>query len=173
MSMNQRLRQLIRSYRDETGKREWTSRDVVVFAMEKNWIKFDFPHHVDLFATQVSLAARGEIRHDAKTGLPYRVYHDYTVRKGRRRIQRWGDIDEMPRSAILKALIRRRNLIRRHSFCMAGDVHEVRLDLDHWNAVHAEEGPIRFRLELGRRGERRKGGFEGRGELGPTPSPRP
>jgi hypothetical protein len=75
---HQEMQRLIRHYKDVTQKTEVNMHDVAQFAAGKGW---PLPRPVtalDRLAKEFSQAAREEIRHDKKTGKPYRANHAIT-----------------------------------------------------------------------------------------------
>ena len=75
MTRNERLQGLIRLYKEKTGNKiidmdavtEWSLKQGVAMPKPKT--------PKELFAAQLSDAARAEFRRDAKTGLSYRANH--------------------------------------------------------------------------------------------------
>jgi len=96
---------------------------------------------IDRLAREFSQAAREEIRHDKKTGKPYRANHAVTDGYGAKQPTLWVDIDEAPRKPMLKSLVQRREQ-------MVGDGLQLTLDATHWNNIHPEEDPINLPLDL-------------------------
>lgn len=134
-SKRQEMQKLIRYYKDATGEKEVDMHKVASFALKLGW-KLPTPANpLDLLAKQLSAAAREEIRHDAKTGRPYRANHALSITQGNQQLTFWIDIDEAPRKSILKSLVNRREQ-------MVGDGLQLTLDADHWNTAHPDEEPI-------------------------------
>ena len=86
-------------------------------------------------------AAREEIRHDRKTGRPYRANHVYTASIQGELFHRWVDIDEAPREPMHKSLTMRREQI-------VGDGLQLTLDAEHWNDIHSDEDPIIMQMDF-------------------------
>lgn len=102
----------------------------------RNWDgQFRFPPDpIDILARKLSDAAREEMRHDAKTGRPYRVNHVlWPERSGQ--LPLWVDIDEAPRPVMVKSLAKRREQ-------MIDDGVQLSFDAEHWNSIHPREEPI-------------------------------
>jgi hypothetical protein len=138
---HQEMQRLIRLYKDETGKKEVNMHDVAQFAVDKGW---PLPRPIaalDRLAKEFSQAAREEVRHDRKTGKPYRANHAFTEGHGPRQMTLWVDIDEAPRKPMLKSLVQRREQ-------MVGDGLQLTLDALHWNTINPNEEPINLPLDL-------------------------
>jgi hypothetical protein len=138
---HQEMQRLIRHYKDVTKKTEVNMHDVAQFAAEKGW---PLPRPIaalDRLAKGFSEAAREEIRHDKKTGKPYRANHAVTTGWGPKQLTLWIDIDEAPRKPMLKSLVQRREQ-------MVGDGLQLTLDAMHWNTVNPNEEPIKLPLDL-------------------------
>jgi hypothetical protein len=133
MANKQQLRQrMLHLYRKETGIKEVDMKELAKFALAKGW-KVPAPiSPLERLAKEFAQAAREEIRHDKKTGKPYRANHAVEVKQGH---FFWVDIDEAPRAPMVKSLIARREQ-------MVGDGYQLTLDADHWNGIHSDEKPI-------------------------------
>ena len=129
---HQLMQRIIRQYKEQTGKTEVDMKEVAKFAVDKGW-KLPVPTSpIDRLAKEFTQAAREEIRHDPKTGKPYRANH--AIPSGKQ-LHLWIDIDEAPRKQIIISLINRREQ-------MVGDGLQLTLDAEHWNNVNSEEDPI-------------------------------
>ncbi len=133
MANKQQLRQrMLHLYRKETGIKEVDMKELAKFALAKGW-KVPAPiSPLDRLAKEFAQAAREEIRHDKKTGKPYRANHAVEVKQGH---FFWVDIDEAPRKPMFKSLVSRREQ-------MVGDGYQLTLDPDHWNSINPNEKPI-------------------------------
>ncbi len=142
MSRNREMQRIIRHYKDETGTKEVDMREVVKWAVDHGW---PLPKPVDPFdrlAKEFAAAAREETKNDKVTGKPYRVNHAVpTTTKDGQVVMFWVDIDEAPRTPMLKALTARREQ-------MVGDAFQLTLDVDHWNSINAKDEPIQMQLDL-------------------------
>jgi len=137
------MQALIRRYKEETGKKEIEMSDVAAYAAGKGWPLPKPNDPLELLAKEFSAAAREELRHDGKTGKPYRANHAVTIPKANgKQMTFWVDIDEAPRKHMHKSLVQRREQ-------MVGDGLQLRLDQDHWNRVHPQDDPIDLPLDLG------------------------
>jgi hypothetical protein len=146
-----RMQNLIRQYKDVTGKREVDMHEVAKFARENGWELPAPKSPIDLMAMELSRAARGEIRRDKQTGRPYRANHAYPVSQGNQQLHFWVDIDEASRAPMQKSLINRREQ-------MVGDGLQLSFDAEHWNNLHPEEDPIHIELDFSEDIEWRKNG---------------
>jgi hypothetical protein len=138
---HQEMQRLIRHYKDVTKKTEVNMHEVAQFAAGKGW---PLPRPIaalDRLAKEFSEAAREEIRHDKKTGKPYRANHAVTTAYGAKQLTLWVDIDEAPRKPMLKSLVQRREQ-------MVGDGLQLTLDAMHWNSIHPNEEPLKLPLDL-------------------------
>src|SRR5438309_1995798 len=99
----QRMQTFIRYYKDQTGVKEVDMLEVAKFAKSKGWVLPALPDPLDLLAKEFSKAARDEIRHDKKTGRPYRANHAYSQSHSPTLFTLWVDIDEAPRKPMLKS----------------------------------------------------------------------
>jgi len=96
----QQIQNFIRYYKEKTGKTEVDMKEVVKMAISKGW-KLPKPKDpLDQLTQQFTKAARDEIRHDEKTGKPYRANHAVRVKQGQTQLHFWVDIDEAPRKTI-------------------------------------------------------------------------
>jgi hypothetical protein len=138
---HQEMQRLIRYYKDSTKKIEINMHDVAQFAVNQGWPLPKPIAAMDRLAKAFSEAAREEIRHDKKSGKPYRANHAVTTGWGAKQLTLWIDIDEAPRKPMLKSLVQRREQ-------MVGDGLQLTLDAMHWNSIHADEEPIELPLDF-------------------------
>jgi hypothetical protein len=125
----------IRHYKQVTGQTELDMHAVAEMARQMNWEMPTPPSAIDLLAKQFAQAAREETRQDSQTGRAYRVYHAFTPDGQPGQGMLWADIDEASRRIMVtSARMRREQVI--------GDMVQLKLDLDHWNRVNANENPI-------------------------------
>lgn len=142
LTKNVQMQRIIRQYKEKTGKTEVTMREVAQFAHEAGWPLPKPLDPLDLLAKSFSEAAREEVRHDAKTGRPYRVNHAITQSAPTGvQFTFWVDIDETNRKYMEKSATQRREQV-------VGDVYQLSLDLDHWNSAHPTEEPILLQTEF-------------------------
>lgn len=135
---HQLMQRAIRQYREITGKSEVTMKEVAEWAVKTLGMELPKPVlPIDRLAREFAQAAREEIKHDTKTGNPYRVNHVVKVKQGEEQFSLWLDIDNAPRKDILKSLIMRREQ-------MVSDGLQLSYDADHWNNVNPNENPIQL-----------------------------
>lgn len=119
----------IRYWMDTTGETEVDMDAVAKLAIKMGWKAPPPITEEERLAQQFKDAARQDIRHDRKTGRPYRGYHAVPkyAPDGQLRFS-YIDIDE-PKTkpdAFRKACVMRREQ-------SVGDVVQLRLDQLHWN----------------------------------------
>ncbi len=142
MTKKKDLQRLIRAYKDDTGEREVDMHKVAAYALSKGWPMPVPANPLDMFAKQLSEAAREQIAHDEVTGRPYRVNHALPVAmKDGKQLHLWIEIDEAERGPMLKSLVNRREQ-------MVGDGLQLSFDQDHWNRIHEGEEPIDLPMDL-------------------------
>jgi hypothetical protein len=129
------MRGLMRLYRAETGEIAVDMHEVARFAIKRGWTMPRPVDPVDRLAAEFAQAAREEIRHDSKTGRPYRANHAFQIKPGVDQPYLWIDIDEAPRRPMVTSLVKRREQI-------VGDVVQLTLDAEHWNNIHPDQEPI-------------------------------
>jgi hypothetical protein len=138
---------LIRAYRDERGESEIDMRKVAEFAVKKGWPLPQPTDPLDLLAKQFSDAARLEIRHDPKTGDPYRVNHAVPRRVSGQMSFSWIDIDD-PKTTPINM---RASLVMRREQ-MVDDGLQLTFDMEHWNSIRPKEEhidlPMRFEEDI-------------------------
>ncbi len=145
------MRNFIEYFKEQTGNAELDMKEVAKLAVKNGW---PLPAPVDPYdrlAKQFTDVVREVVRHDKKTGKPYRVYHAIPAENGNQQQFRWIDIDEAPRNKMHKSLVLRREQ-------MVGDAYHLTLDADHWNSIHPEEDPINLPLDFGPDVDWRKNG---------------
>ena len=137
----QEKRNVLRWYKDETGKTEVDMHELAKWAVGKGWPLPVPASPLDRLAKEFSKVAREEIRTDSITGKPYRANHAVTERHGNTQLTLWIDLDEAPRKGMHKSLVQRREQ-------MVGDGLQLSLDADHWNSIHPTEEPIAVDLDF-------------------------
>jgi hypothetical protein len=138
---HERRQRIIRLYREQTGIEDISMKEVARFAVKMGW-QLPVPQDpLDILSKQFSESAREEIRHDKKSGNPYRANHAITVRQGNQQLTLWIDIDRAPRHKMVKSLMQRREQ-------MIGDGLQLTFDFDHWNSVNPNEEPIKIPMDF-------------------------
>ncbi|MEX1254269.1 MAG: hypothetical protein WEE64_08000 [Dehalococcoidia bacterium] len=137
ISKNRQMQAMMRRYRSETGEAEIDLHAVTAYAVKLGWQLPTPPDPFDLLVAQFSQAAREEVRHDSKTGRPYRANHALPYKRGvhGEQLYLWVDIDDAPRAPMLKSLVNRREQV-------VGDVVQLTFDAEHWNRINPAEEPI-------------------------------
>jgi len=144
MSKVTERQKLIRAYRDETGESEIDMRRVAEFAVKKGWPLPQPADPLDMLAKQFSDAARLEIKHDPKTGDPYRVNHAVPRRAASGQMSFfWVDIDDPKTTApnMRASLVMRREQ-------MVDDGLQLTFDMLHWNSLRPEDEHIDLPMDL-------------------------
>ena len=149
MTKNKERQNLIRYYKEVTGKTEVDMKDVAKFAMGQGWKMPEPVSPLDRLAKEFSQAARDEIRYDNKTGKPYRANHVIIHQQGEEQLRLWIDIDEASRKPMVKSLMMRREQ-------MIGDGLQLSFDMDHWNNINPTEEPIFIPMDFTEDIEERK-----------------
>ncbi|SEM33133.1 hypothetical protein SAMN05444354_11518 [Stigmatella aurantiaca] len=143
MTTKAEMRQrILREFKAKHGPGTVTAQAVAEWAV-KNGLE-EKPVPVDpmtKLAEEYAKAFREEHRRDPKTGRTYRANHAVTVSKDGKQYTLWGDIDEQPRAFMEKAFKQRREQV-------VGDLFQLTLDCDHYNAHHPEEEPIQIPLDF-------------------------
>lgn len=138
MSKAAERQKFIRHWMETTGESDIDMQAVAKMAMGMGWKAPPPITEVDRLAQQFKDAARQDIRHDRKTGRPYRGFHavpKHTV-DGQLTFS-YIDIDDpkaKPESFQKACYMRREQSL--------GDVMQLRLDQLHWNESRAEEQQI-------------------------------
>jgi hypothetical protein len=92
------------------------------------------------FKEEMAQALREEYRTD-ETGRRYRAKHAVRMKFAGKQTSFWGDIDRDPRDYMATAFAQK----RRH---IAGECHQVKIDVDHFNETHPDEEPIQLSLNF-------------------------
>lgn len=144
MSKVMERQKLIRVYRDETGETEIDMRKVAEFAVRKGWPLPQPADPLDALAKLFSDAARLEIRHDIRTGNPYRANHAVPRRAVSGQMSfSWVDIDD-PKTTPINM---RASLVSRREQ-MVDDGLQLTFDMEHWNSIRPEEEHIDLPMDL-------------------------
>jgi hypothetical protein len=136
------MQRIIRYFKDELAQKDVDMNEVARWAVARGWPLPKPTDPIERLAQEFSKAAREEIRHDSKTGKPYRANHAITFTQDNRQTARWFDIDEdPPRPKMLKSLVQRREQ-------MVGDGLQLALDASHWNGAHPKDEPIQLSFDF-------------------------
>lgn len=142
MNRNEQLQGLIQLYKTETRVKEFDVQKIADWAIARGATLPKPKTARELFAVQLSDAARTEYRVDGKTGLSYRANHALRVKTNDgRQYTLWVDIDDATRSQMLFSLTSRRQQ-------MVGDAVHLKIDEMVWNDKHPTEEPIQLVMQF-------------------------
>lgn len=133
------IQYLIQRFKEEIGKQEFTMFELAQYAASKGYPLPEPVSPLERLAEKFSRTARQETRKDQTTGQPYRAFHCFPDATGQGFL--WVDIDDASRNQMQKAATMRREQ-------MVGDAVQLTLDLDHYNAIHPNQEPIKVALDL-------------------------
>jgi len=111
---------------------DWVSRNDLWTAREES-IRAQFKE-------EMAQALREEYRTDS-AGRRYRAKHAVRRVLAGRQMSLWGDIDKDPRAYVEIAFAQKRRRI-------AGELHQLKVDVDHYNGAHPNEAPIQLSLNF-------------------------
>lgn len=138
MSRIAERQKFIRYWKDETGETEIDMHKVAEFAMKLGWDAPPPLEPTDRLAKLFRDAARQDIRHDRKTGRPYRGYHAFPKKAADGQLTfSYIDIDD-PKTkpeSFRKACVMRREQ-------MVDDGLQLTLDQGHWNSQRPPEQQV-------------------------------
>ena len=142
MTRNEQLQGLIQLYKAEAGVKAFDVDKIADWAIARG-VSMPRPKSArDLFAAQLSDAARAEYRVDPKTGLSYRANHALRGRSNDgRQYTLWVDIEDATRPQMLYSLSSRRQQ-------MVGDAVHLKIDELVWNDKHSTEAPIQLVMDF-------------------------
>lgn len=135
MTKAQQMQNIIKRYREETGKESVNMHDVAKYAAKMGWPLPKPKTAIERLAEQFSSAAREEVRRDQITGKPYRANLAVTTWQGSEQMTLWTDIDAAPRHIAHKSFQQRREQT-------VGDIVQLTFDVMHWNRVNETEEEI-------------------------------
>jgi hypothetical protein len=139
-SFNEQMQRLFARYQQEVNAGPAMLDDVYAWARKK---KLWEPREEDIraqFKAEMAQALREEYRTD-KSGRRYRAKHAVRTEFSGRQTSFWGDIDRDPRDYMVTAFAQK----RRH---IAGECHQLKIDVDHRNATHPHEEQIPLSLNF-------------------------
>ncbi len=137
---NELLQRLWKRYEDEHDRLPASARDVVEWAVEKELLNLPDIDPYDILAGQMAAALREEYATDDK-GRRYRVNHAVRVTKSGVQTTFWAIMGFAPREHMQRAFTQRRNQI-------IGDCFQLKVDVDVYNGLNAEEPPIQLILDF-------------------------
>lgn len=138
MSKTTERQKFIRHWMEVTGETEVDMLAVARLAMSMGWTAPPPITEEERLAQQFREAARQDIRHDRKTGRPYRGYHAVPRYSAEGQLSfSYMDIDDpkaKPESFQKACYFRREQSL--------GDMVQLRLDQLHWNAQRPEDQQV-------------------------------
>lgn len=151
MNKTEEMLKFIQYWKEVTRKTEVDMIEVAKLALEMGWVAPPPLSREEALAKRFKAATRQDIRHDRKTGHPYRGYHAVpNYDSDRQAIFSFIDIDD-PNTKPDR--FRKACVIRREQ--TVDDLVQLRLDQNHWNSVRpgdqqVEElpGDLEFDIEL-------------------------
>jgi hypothetical protein len=139
---SEKMQDFVRFYKEKHGVISADMHDVAAEAEKMGWKMPKPKSPLDLLAAQFSDSQREEIRHDEKTGLPYRANLAVSTWQGQTQQVLWTDIDVAPRAVAHKALSQYRDQ-------MVGEAVQLTTTAQHWNRINPSEEPITPELDFG------------------------
>jgi hypothetical protein len=134
----------IRFWKEHTGESEVDMRSVAELAMKMGWKPPPPVDPTDALARTFKDAARQDIRHDRKTGRPYRGYHAVPKASADGQMMfSYIDIDDpatKPESFRKSAVMRREQMV--------DDGVQLVLDINHWNGQRPGEQHVSLPMDL-------------------------
>ncbi len=141
MSKKKDMQRAIRAWKEETGETDIDMHKVATWWLSKGWPMPQPKSPLEMLAKQLAEAASEQVETDPKTGNPYRRYHAVRQKSGQSSFYYYVDIQEAPRTAMLKSLTLRRE-------GMIGDGLMLTYDSMYWSSLHPEEEPIQMEMDL-------------------------
>lgn len=136
----EQMQRLFNRYRKEVSEAPVILDDVYAWATKnKLWVPREESIRAQ-FKEEMAKALREEYRTDP-AGRRYRAKHPVRHTISGKQLNLWGDIDKDPRTYMEIAFAQRRRRI-------AGELHQLRVDVDHFNAAHPDEKPIQLSLNF-------------------------
>ncbi len=134
----------IRFWKEETGESEVDMRAVAQLAIKMGWRAPPPIDPTDALAKTFKNAARQDIRHDRKTGRPYRGYHAFpkSTADGQT-VFSYIDIDD---PTTKPASFRKSAVMRREQ--MVDDGVQLMLDMGHWNSQRPADHHVNLPMDL-------------------------
>jgi hypothetical protein len=137
---NEQMQRLFNRYRSEVREAPATLDDVYAWAIKLGLWEGREDSIRAQFKEEMAQALREDYRTDA-TGRRYRAKHAVRHMFAGKQISFWGDIDKDPRDYMEIAFAQKRRRI-------AGELHQLKIDVDHYNEKHPEETPIQLSLNF-------------------------
>jgi len=137
---NEQMQRLFDRYRSEVREAPAALDDVYAWAIKLGLWEGREDSIRAQFKEEMAQALREDYRTDA-TGRRYRAKHAVRHMFAGKQMSFWGDIDKDPRDYMEIAFAQKRRRI-------AGELHQLKIDVDHYNEKHPEETPIQLSLNF-------------------------
>jgi hypothetical protein len=137
---NEQMQRLFDRYRSDVREAPTTLDDVYAWAIKLGLWEGREDSIRAQFKEEMAQALREDYRTDA-TGRRYRAKHAVRHTFAGKQMSFWGDIDKDPRDYMEIAFAQKRRRI-------AGELHQLKVDVDHYNEKHPEETPIQLSLNF-------------------------
>lgn len=134
------LQHIWHQYHAENGDIPTSARDAVAWGVARGLLTLPQIDPLDQLAEDISTALRVEYRKD-RFGCRYRVNHAVRVTQHGVQYTFWGVMDHSDRPFMEKAFGQRRKQI-------AGDCLQLKMDVDVYNDMEAEQEPIQVVLDF-------------------------
>jgi len=136
----EQMQHLFDRYRSEVREAPATLDDVYVWATNNRLWEAREQSIRAQFKEEMAQALREQYRTDA-TGRRYRAKHAVRHAFAGKQLSFWGDIDKDPRDYMEITFAQKRRRI-------AGELHQLKVDVDHFNETHPDEKPIQLSLNF-------------------------
>jgi hypothetical protein len=141
-TLAEKRQRFIKYFREQTGAKEWTMRNVAEMAQKMGWPLPKPEDPLDILAKQFSDAAREEIRTDKATRKRYKANLAYTRKLASgKQLWLWFDVDDATREQMVKGL----HLYREQ---MVGEAEIGVNTADHWNRNNPDQQTLPFETDL-------------------------
>lgn len=136
----EQMQHLFDRYRGEVREAPVVLDDIFAWAVENRLWQPREESVRGQFKEEMAQALREHYRTDA-AGRKYRAKHAVRHVFAGKQLTFWGDIDKDPRDYIEVAFAQRRRRI-------GGELHQLKIDVDHYNEAHPEESPLQLCLNF-------------------------
>lgn len=136
----EQMQRLFDRYRQEVDEAPAVLDDVHAWATENGLWEAREESVRAQFKEEMAKALREQYRTDSG-GRRYRAKHPVRHVVEGRQLNFWGDIDKDPHTYMEIAFAQRRRRI-------AGELHQLKVDVDHFNEAHPNDKPIQLSLNF-------------------------
>ena len=136
----EQMQAIFNRYREEVREAPTALDDVYTWASNNGLWK---PREESIraqFKEEMAQALREEYRTNS-AGRRYRAKHAVRHMFAGKQMSFWGDIDKDPRDYMEIAFQQKRRRV-------AGELHQLKIDVDHYNEAHPDEAPIQLSLNF-------------------------